>query len=375
MYKKNILAIHLNSQIFKGFAAILFILTALIFSSRLVGYFEQAAAGSLNPDIIFSVIFLRLPDFLALLIPFAFFLSLLLVVSELYQSNGIYAYFSAGVSRLRLIKHIAPFFFITLISCSLISVYLAPYGKSLSKSLIAEQSYEDKLEMLQPKLLIDLDDAGSYLYFDSYDGKRMNGVTFFVQDDPSLSIIKAEQLEISNQDNNMILNFKNGSIYPDLNSANKIDASFNELTHSIGVGQTSSKSFTLSKLLDYKNQSNFIQNQWNASIPIMLIALLVLSFVFGKENPRSGREGSLVMGVLIYIFYLSVLVAYRESYTENLNLFYYFLWPVHLVFLSFGCLLFWLDGRVSLKSFFSNSRIKTILIIFLIFVLLAWLSS
>jgi lipopolysaccharide export LptBFGC system permease protein LptF len=173
----------------------------------------------------------------------------------------------------------------------------------------------------------------------------------------------------------MVLNFQNGSIYPDLNSSNQIDASFKELIHSIGVEEISNKSFTLSKLLDYKNQSNFIQSQWNASIPIMLIALLLLSFVFGKENPRSGREGSLVIGVLIYVFYLSVLVAFRESYAENLNFFYYFLWPVHLVFLSFGSLLFWLDGRVSLKSFFSYSRIKTILIIFLIFVLLVWLSS
>jgi len=375
MYKKNILAIHLNSQIFKGFVAILIILTALIFSSRLVGYFEQAAAGSLNPDIIFTVIFLRLPDFLALLIPFAFFLSLLLVISELYNSNGIYAYFSAGVSRLRLIKHIIPFFFITLIACSLISVYLAPYGKALSKSLIAEQSYEDKLSMLQPETLAKLDEAGSYLYFESYDGKSMTGVTFFVQEDPTLSLIKAELLEISNKDNDMILNFKNGSIYPDLNGSNKIDASFKELTHSIEVGQGSSKSFTLSKLLDYKNQSNFIQNQWNASIPIMLIALMLLSFVFGKDNPRSGREGSLVTGVLIYIFYLSVLVAFRESYSNDLNIFYYFLWPVHLAFLLIGGFLFWLDGRVSFKNLFSYSRIKTISIIFLIFILLAWLSS
>jgi len=375
MYKKNILAIHLNSQIFKGFVAILVILTALIFSSRLVGYFEQAAAGSLNPDIIFTVIFLRLPDFLSLLIPFAFFLSLLLVISELYNSNGIYAYFSAGVSRLRLIKHITPFFFITLITCSLISVYLAPYGKALSKSLIAEQSYEDKLSMLQPETLVKLDEVGSYLYFESYDGKSMTGVTFFVQEDPTLSLIKAELLEISNKDNDMILNFKNGSIYPDLNASNKIDASFKELTHSIEVGQGSSKSFTLSKLLDYKNQSNFIQNQWNASIPIMLIALMLLSFVFGKENPRSGRDGSLVTGVLIYIFYLSVLVAFRESYSNDLNIFYYFLWPVHLAFLLIGGFLFWLDGRVSFKNLFSYSRIKTISIIFLIFILLAWLSS
>ena len=126
----------------------------------------------------------------------------------------------------------------------------------------------------------------------------MTGVTFFVQDDPSLSIIKAELLEISNQGNDMVLNFQNGSIYPDLNSSNQIDASFKELIHSIGVEEISNKSFTLSKLLDYKNQSNFIQSQWNASIPIMLIALLLLSFVFGKENPRSGREGSLVTRVL-----------------------------------------------------------------------------
>ena len=321
MYKKNILAIHLNSQIFKGFFAILFILTALIFSSRLVGYFEQAAAGSLNPDIIFTVILLRLPDFLALLIPFAFFLSLLLVISELYNSNGIYAFFSAGVSRLRLIKHISPFFLVALVACSIISIYLAPYGKALSKDLIAEQSYEDKLSMLQPNTLVNLDGAGSYLYFEFYNGDQMIGVTFFIQDDSALSIIKAKELEISNEDSKMILNFKNGSIYPDLNSPNQIDASFKDLTHSIDIGLATGNPLTLSKLLDYKNQSNFIQNQWNASIPIMLIALMLLSFVFGKENPRSGREGSLVTGVLIYIFYLSILVAFRESYTGSPNFF------------------------------------------------------
>ena len=375
MYKKNILAIHLNSQIFKGFFAILFILTALIFSSRLVGYFEQAAAGSLNPDIIFTVILLRLPDFLALLIPFAFFLSLLLVISELYNTNGIYAYFSAGVSRLRLIKHITPFFLVVLAACSIISIYLAPYGKALSKDLIAEQSYEDKLSMLQPNTLVNLDGAGSYLYFEFYNGDQMIGVTFFIQDDSALSIIKAKELEISNEDSKMILNFKNGSIYPDLNSPNQIDASFKDLTHSIDIGLATGNPLTLSKLLDYKNQSNFIQNQWNASIPIMLIALMLLSFVFGKENPRSGREGSLVTGVLIYIFYLSVLVAFRESYAGSSNLFYHFLWPVHLGFLFFGTLLFWLDGRIAFKNIFSNSRLKTVSIIFLIFFLLVWLSS
>ena len=83
----------------------------------------------------------------------------------------------------------------------------------------------------------------------------------------------------------MILNFKNGSIYPDLNSPNQIDASFKDLTHSIDVGLATGNPLTLSKLLDYKNQSNFIQNQWNASIPIMLIALNVTQFCLWKRKP------------------------------------------------------------------------------------------
>jgi lipopolysaccharide export system permease protein len=375
MYKKNILAIHLNTQIIKGFLTILIILTGLIFSSRLVGYFEQAAAGSLNSDIIFSVILFRLPDFLSLLIPFAFFLSLLIVISDLYHSNGIYAYFSAGVSRLQLMKYLIPFFTATLIVCSLLSIYIAPYAKALSKNLIAEQSYEDKLLLLEPKTLINLDNQPTYLHFNSYNDQLMEGVTFFVHEAPSLSLIKADALEISNLNNEMVLRFRNGSIYPDVNSPNKIKASFKELTHTIEVDKALSNTFNLSKLLDFKQASTFIESQWNASIPMMLVGLLLLSFVFGKSNPRAGREGSLVTGVLIYIFYLSLLVAYRETYSNVSDFMYYGLWPVHLLFLVIGGLLFKLDGRVSIQALILSPRLKTIAIIFSIFALLIWLSS
>ena len=261
MYKKNILAIHLNFQIFKGFSAILLILLGLIFSSRLVGYFEQALDGSLNPDIIFTILLLRLPDFLSLLIPFAFFLSLLLVVSELYQSNAIYAYFSAGVSRLQLMKYLAPFFLCTLIACSILSVFIGPYTKVLSKNLIAQQSFEDRLSTLKPGSLIDLDKGVSYLYFDAINESLMRDITFFVSKDASFSLIKADELEISNLNNQMILSFRNGTIHPDLNNSNKMDISFNELSHSIDIGGAPPNEFSLNKLLDYKKSSNFINNK------------------------------------------------------------------------------------------------------------------
>ena len=374
MYKKNILAIHLNTQIFKGFGAILLILLGLIFSSRLVGYYEQAISGDINPDIIFSILLLRLPDFLSLLIPFAFFLSLLLLVSELYQSNGIYAYFSAGVSRFRLMRYLTPFFLLALIACSVFSVFIGPYAKVLSKNLIAEQSFDDRLATLKAKTLINLDSSNSFLYFDAMNDSVMDGVTFFISKDDSFSLIRADALELSSLNNQMILGFKNGSVHPDLNSPNNIQISFKELSHTLDLGAQSSQKFSFTKLLDFKNSSNFIENQWNASIPLMLIGLMVLGFVFGRSSPRAGREGSIVTGVLIYILYLSLLVAFRESYTESFHFFYLGLWPVHLAVLVISMLLFNLDGRFPMKDFMPRQRLKVIAIIFSIFVLMVWLS-
>jgi len=375
MYKKNILAIHLNTQIFKGFGAILLILLGLIFSSRFVGYYEQAISGDINPDIIFSILLLRLPDFLSLLIPFAFFLSLLLLVSELYQSNGIYAYFSAGVSRFKLMRYLTPFFLCVLIMCAALSMFVGPYSKVLSKNLIAEQSFADRLATLKTKTLIDLDDGSSFLYFDSMTNSLMADITFFTSKDTAFSLIKAEMLEVSNSNNQMILEFSDGFIYPNLNSPNNIQIAFKDLSHAIDLEKPSSQAFSLVKLLDFKNASNFIENQWNASIPLMLIGLMVLGFVFGRSSPRAGREGSVVTGVLVYIIYLSLLVAFRESYTGSFDLFYMGLWPIHFAILIPSILMFNLDGRFKMKAFMPRQRLKAIGIIFCIFILLIWLSK
>jgi lipopolysaccharide export LptBFGC system permease protein LptF len=107
----------------------------------------------------------------------------------------------------------------------------------------------------------------------------------------------------------------------------------------------------------------------------MLIALLVLGFVFGRSSPRAGREGSLVTGVLIYILYLSFLVGFRESYSGSWDFLYLGFWPVHLAVLMLGILLYRLEGRKQIAIFMLRQRFKTIAIIFMIFSLLVWLSA
>ncbi len=96
MYKKNILSKSLNIEVLKSSVAILFIFFFLVIGSRFVGYFEQASEGLLDPNIILKVVVLRFPDFITLLIPFSFFLGVVVTISRMYAENEIYGYFSAG---------------------------------------------------------------------------------------------------------------------------------------------------------------------------------------------------------------------------------------------------------------------------------------
>ena len=104
MYKKDILAKSINLEVFKTTIGCLLIFFLLVIASRLVGYYEQAAVGSIDPAIIWQVIALRIPDFITLLIPLSFFLGVLITTSRLYGDNEVYAIFSSGKSLLDIIK-------------------------------------------------------------------------------------------------------------------------------------------------------------------------------------------------------------------------------------------------------------------------------
>ena len=104
MFKKNILYKSINLEVFKNFLGCLTILFILVASSRLLGYFDKSIAGNLESDLILSILILRSPEFINLLIPLSFFLSVLIALGRLYMDHEIYAYQSAGYSKMAFVK-------------------------------------------------------------------------------------------------------------------------------------------------------------------------------------------------------------------------------------------------------------------------------
>ena len=126
MYKKDILSKSLNIEVCKSTIGVLLILFFLVVSSRFVGYFEQAAEGLIDPNIIVKVVLLRFPDFITLLIPLSFFLGVVITISRMYADREIYGYFSGNLSKNDLIKYLLPQSIIYFLITLSLSIYIAP---------------------------------------------------------------------------------------------------------------------------------------------------------------------------------------------------------------------------------------------------------
>ena len=334
MYKKNILSKSLNMEVFRSSIGVLLIFFLLVVGSRIVGYFEQAAEGNIDPGIILSVITLRFPDFITLLIPLSFFLGLLITIGRLNSEGEIHGYFSAGLSKFNLIKFLLPqafiYFFITLV----LSLYIAPYTKNLSKDLLVIDSFEEQIDAIQSDEIVSLDDGG-FLYVQTADEGLIKGVKLFQVDEDNSFIVISDELLTTEKDKTIELNLKNGSFYGGLFSeSSKIISNFNNFNFEIDKNMSQSNDLSLTKLFDYSSASDQATFQWNISIPITILILLLYGIYISSSKPREGKFSFMLPGMLIYVSYLSLLILGREFISDNQGSIFN-LWFIHGLFILF----------------------------------------
>ena len=377
MYKRNILFKSLNIEVFKSTLGILAILFMLVVGSRLIGYFEQSAEGLIDPNIIYKVVALRFPDFVTLLIPLSFFLGLVITISRLYSDREIYGYISGGLSTIDLIRYLIPqsllFFLITLV----LSIYVAPYTKELSKEIISVDTIQEKLASIKPKELILFDDDGSFIYIEDKENSSFDKVIVFDGSDDKSSLVRASKLKYFETESSIELNFENGSMYQNIfNKDSSVITQFGELKIPAGKEVTILKGLSFSKLFDFSVKSSKSQMQWNISVPLTIFIFLLLAVSLSKVQPRQGRLSVVLPSVFIYILYLSLLILARDSSKDDILISSDYIWFVHLFFLILGFFLLLKEQsnfEVDIKNILKINIFSKVILGFLFGLLSLWI--
>ena len=96
---------YLSREVLTTLAAVSGVLLLIIMSGRFIKYLAQAAAGQLDPGVLFTIMAYRLPGFVVLILPLGMFLGILLAYGRMYLDSEMAVLSATGISDRRILGY------------------------------------------------------------------------------------------------------------------------------------------------------------------------------------------------------------------------------------------------------------------------------
>ncbi len=348
-------------------AAVSLVLVFIILSSRFGRYLAEAASGRIPSDILFSVIALRIPVVLELVLPLSFFIALLLALGRMYVDSEMTALFACGFSKKRLLAYtLGPATGVALMVAAL-SLWLSPLGLDHSNTLLEQAKARSEFETLTPAQFQSLDEGSSVIYTQSLSDDRKSMFDVFVAGvseselGSQLTLVKAKDGEqiIVEQYGRKYLQINEGSRVEGIPGTNnfrivEFDSYAQQLDEpEIRYKSASDRTPTL-ELLGDPNPDSQAALHWRLTLPALVFVLTVIAVPLSYTNPRQGRYTKMIPAILIYLVYLVALNVGRGA-IEDEKISQASFWLINLIFLAIGLFLFL---SPDLRSWFTGKKSK-----------------
>lgn len=314
-------------EIIKTLSVVLLVLALVLLSNTMVRYLGKAASGALGTDILLIVVGLELVKALGLIIPPAFFFSVLWVLGRMYRDSEMVALAASGFGHARIFRSVLIAAFPLAILVTVLVMEVLPWAKGRVAELKAGQANVADISGVRTGRFNEFRHGGLVVYTEqlSEDGFRLEGV--FVQDrqEGKLGLVTAEY---AYQTTDPVT----GERFVILTNGHRFAGSPGELNYTIGrfdeyairiptFGPTvykpprSAKSWQALQASD--NPRDEAEFQYRLSVPVALLAFAVLAVPLARSPPRSGVYGRLTVAVLLYFTFFNLQrVAERWLETE-----------------------------------------------------------
>ena len=333
--------------------AVCTVLLLVILSGRFVKYLAQAAAGELDAGILLAVIGYRLPGFLELILPLAFFLGILLAYGRFYVQNEMTVMMACGMSQARLVAYTMVPSILVALFVAWLSLDVSPTGLRKAEALLTAQKERGELDGMTGHHFYPLQGGKGVTYAEEVSEKGLMTDVFLAENNPEAKDGKQLVLVVAetgrqhksdpSQPGYLILE-KGYRIQGVPGQANY------QITHFEEYGQRLSKSkkrgrrakadtLTTEELLKSNKNTHVAALQWRFSVPILVLVVTLIAIPLSKTNPRQGRFARMLPAVLLYVIYLVVLNAARGAVEDGRISTALGLWWVHALFLFIALLL------------------------------------
>ncbi len=333
-------------------AAVSLILLLIIISGRFVSYLGRAAEGKMTFEFLFVILGFHIPSFIQMILPLAFFLSLLLAYGRLYVENEMSVLFSCGISKIKLTGYtLGIAVFVTLLN-AVVTFWVAPASEYKIEQASQQQNQLTVFDFIKPGRFQGSGQQTTYVTSITQNEGWMNDV--FISDSVRVnsqdvpvqtfaSYVEQVTIDQNGQGVNYLV-FKNGTRYEGAPGTNNYKITEFD-TYAVRLEEPEKEDITdlvtrtTSSIWNSSNLEEYVEMQWRIAIVLMIPILAIIGTALSHVNPRQGRFFKILPAIILVIVYLGLLIWARTALKKGDIPQEIGLWWVHGIFLVIALLL------------------------------------
>lgn len=341
---------YLSREVLMALTAVSGVLLLIIMSGRFIKYLAQAAAGQLDPSVLFIIMGYRLPSFMVLIVPLGLFLGILLAYGRMHLDSEMTVLSATGVSDRRIVGYTQGPALLVALFVGWLSLWVAPAGVVKTQQLFNEQDAMTEFDTLSAGRFQSLGkEARRVTYAGALSPDRTELREVFIaersnpEDPASVGVLIAESgRQQMNPDGSRYLVLENGFRY----DGNPGEAGFRTIEYDVyGVllpkpevvtEITDREAMPTLELFGQENLRLQAELHWRIALPLLVPVVAFFAVPLARVNPRQGRFLKLLPAVLLYMSYLALLISARGWMEAARTPAWLGLWWVHLLFVAVG---------------------------------------
>jgi len=307
---------YLWKELLTTFAGVFLVLVLIFAGQSLVRILGAAAVGGVPADLVFMTVGLQLLIALGQLIPFAWFITILLAFGRLYKDNEMTIFAACGVSILQIMRMVMPGVLICALVVATLGLWLKPWAEESVYQLIDEAASRSDITGIAEGSFNKIKQGGMF-YVESFNHDRSRMENIFIQG-PSTDRYDIFSAPISRQ----LIDAESGDRYlvlydgyryeTDPKSGDFLVYEYQEASvrveePEVTPGQRKRRAYPTDQLLASDDPRDMAEFHWRIAMPISVVLLSILAILMSYTTPREGRFAKLFGAILIYVVYSNLM--------------------------------------------------------------------
>lgn len=313
---------HISREIIRPFCTGLGLLVLIFVGFSAARQLTLAASGQLDMLTAFKLVCLNTLITLEILLPSAFFFSVLAAIGRLYRDSEMSALYAAGVSRARILESVLKLALVIAVITGLMSTLARPWAFRTSYALESQAAAQFDLKQMSADEFVMMDGSDYTFIAQDIDLERGLHEGVFLQKDydaearSEIIIAESAAMPALNPGQAAQATFYNGYNYLLDNSGRKdVTLKFKELVVQLPNEEAQEKyrrkAETTLNLSQSSNPKDVAEYQWRISTPLATILLALIAVPLARSAPRESRLRNVSIALLAYITLFSMVSVLR----------------------------------------------------------------